>query len=69
MRRIIVVAIGVLLADSLVWTAQQRDQTSPTFRAGTTLVDFTIVATDRKGNPVSDLRSDEPFWRTITFER
>ena len=32
---------------------------TPTFRAGTTLVEFTIVALDGKGNPVTDLTKDE----------
>ena len=34
-------------------------QEQPTFRAGTTLVQFTFVATDRKGNPVTDLKKEE----------
>ena len=34
-------------------------QSLPVFRAGTTLVDFTIVAVDERGNPVTDLRKDE----------
>ena len=59
MRRIVVVAIGVLLTGSIVGNAQQPDQPTPTFRAGTTLVDFNIVAVDRRGNPVTDLRRDE----------
>ncbi|MEO5739945.1 MAG: VWA domain-containing protein, partial [Vicinamibacterales bacterium] len=42
--------------------SQSRDaarQTSPIFRAGTTLVEFTIVATDQRGQPVTDLKQDE----------
>jgi VWFA-related protein len=31
----------------------------PTFRAGTTLIELTLVATDQKGDPVTDLRQDE----------
>ena len=31
----------------------------PTFRAGTTLIEFNLVATDQKGNPVTDLKQDE----------
>src|SRR5918993_5725636 len=34
-------------------------QTTPNFRAGTTLVEFTIVATDSKGQPVTDLKESE----------
>ena len=34
-------------------------QEQPTFRAGTTLVEFTFVATDGKGNPVTDLKKEE----------
>jgi VWFA-related protein len=34
-------------------------ETAPTFRAGTTLVEFTIVATDQRGQPVTDLTANE----------
>ena len=34
-------------------------QEQPTFRAGTTLVQFTFVATDSKGNPVTNLKKEE----------
>src|SRR5688500_3948784 len=34
-------------------------QTPPIFRAGTTLVEFTIVATDERGQPISDLNQSE----------
>ncbi len=34
-------------------------QTAPIFRAGTTLVEFTIVATDQRGQPVTDLTQNE----------
>ena len=34
-------------------------QPTPIFRAGTTLVEFTIVATDGSGRPVTDLKQDE----------
>jgi VWFA-related protein len=59
MRRTVAVALGVLLAGSTIGFAQQPAQPPATFRAGTTLVDFTIVAVDAKGNPVTDLRRDE----------
>lgn len=32
---------------------------SPVFRTGTTLVEFTIIALDGKGNPISDLKPEE----------
>lgn len=57
MRRWLVGAFLVLLA-VMTGGAQSRPET-PTFRAGTTLVDFTIVAVDARGNPVTDLRRDE----------
>jgi hypothetical protein len=34
-------------------------QQVPTFRAGTTLVEFTVVAVDAKGEPVLDLAARE----------
>ena len=34
-------------------------QTVPIFRAGTTLVEFSIVATDQRGQPITDLTQDE----------
>jgi VWFA-related protein len=34
-------------------------ETTPIFRAGTTLVEFTVVATDQKGEPVADLNQGE----------
>jgi hypothetical protein len=37
----------------------QRIEEVPTFRAETTLVEFTIVALDTKGNPVIDLKKEE----------
>lgn len=37
----------------------QRQQDQPTFRTSTTLVEFTAVAQDAAGHPVTDLRQDE----------
>lgn len=37
----------------------EAGQSAPIFRAGTTLVEFTIVATDQKGQPVTDLKQSE----------
>src|SRR5687768_9282488 len=34
-------------------------QTTPIFRAGTTLVEFTVVATDERGQPIADLKQSE----------
>jgi VWFA-related protein len=53
-------AAAVTVAAQLV--AGQNDaagQTLPLFRAGTTLVEFTIVATDQQGQPVTDLKEHE----------
>ena len=36
-----------------------QSDAQPTFRASTTLVQFTLVAEDHSGNPVTDLRQDE----------
>src|SRR4051812_8026466 len=45
------------LMASVSLTAQESPQ--PSFRAGTTLVEFTFVALDSKGNPVADLKKEE----------
>ena len=39
--------------------AQNQPPGPPTFRTAQTLVEFTVVATDARGNPVADLRQDE----------
>src|SRR5918992_5697754 len=36
-----------------------QDPPTPTFRAGTTLIEFTFVALDAQGNPVTDLTKDD----------
>jgi VWFA-related protein len=59
MRRISIAALGILIAGSIPGHGQQPDPVAPTFRAGTTLVDFNIVAVDGRGNPVTNLRRDE----------
>ena len=48
-----VIALFVLIASTLVAFLLAQDK--PTFRTGTTLVEFTVVALDNKGNPVTDL--------------
>jgi VWFA-related protein len=56
MRRSVITAAVAMLVGALCLRAQQP---LPTFRAGTTLVEFTFVALDDKGNPVIDLAKDE----------
>src|SRR5438132_12649595 len=46
------------LAAGIFCPAQVVEQV-PTFRAETTLVEFTIVALGSKGNPVTDLKKEE----------
>ena len=54
-------AIAALLLGALVLTLPLRaqDPPTPTFRAGTTLIEFTIVARDSQGNPIVDLTKDD----------
>ena len=59
MRCLAVAAVGILVAGMTGGHAQQADPVRPTFRAGTTLIDFNIVAVDGRGNPVTNLRRDE----------
>ena len=56
MRSVTTGVLGVLFAGAIAGNAQQP---APTFRAGTTLVDFHVLAVDARGNPVADLRQDE----------
>jgi VWFA-related protein len=39
--------------------AHAQDPVAPTFRTGTTLIEFTLVALDSSGNPVTDLSKEE----------
>ena len=59
MRRIVLVLViaGVATVSSALLRAQ--DPPTPTFRAGTTLIEFTFVARDGKGNPVADLAKED----------
>jgi VWFA-related protein len=50
------IRLTVLLAVCLLCPGQQQP---PTFRAQTTLVEFTVAALDSKGNPVTDLKKEE----------
>jgi VWFA-related protein len=52
-------AVAVFVASALAFTLAAQQDAVPIFRTGTTLVEFTIVATDQQGNPVSDLSQDE----------
>jgi VWFA-related protein len=49
----------VLCAHALAQGAGAASQSTPVFRAGTTLVEFTVVATDRDGRPVTDLTQND----------
>jgi VWFA-related protein len=40
-------------------SALEAQQPAPTFRVATTLVEFTLVAEDGRGNPITDLTRDE----------
>ena len=42
-----------------VFAQAPAGQSTPIFRTGTTLVEFTIVATDERGQPVTDLRAED----------
>jgi VWFA-related protein len=55
-------AAAVLIGAAQLARAQgspPAGETTPIFRAGTTLVEFTIVATDQKGEPVTDLKQSD----------
>ena len=47
---------SAVLAASQIAPAQQAP---PTFRASTTLVEFTMVVQDRQGRPITDLKKEE----------
>ena len=51
-------AAAFLMSAAVVTFAAQQEST-PIFRAGTTLVEFSIVATDDRGQPVTDLKQSE----------
>src|SRR6187402_2208657 len=50
--------VAVLVAAAAIRIHAQQDHT-PIFRAGTTLVEFTIVATDQNGKPITDLKQED----------
>jgi VWFA-related protein len=58
-RRLHVYAVALALAAAASLRGQEPDRRTPTFRAGTTLVEFTVVATDRNDQPVADLKPED----------
>ncbi len=50
---------ALAVAGAAVGQLYAQQEGTPIFRAGTTLVEFTIVATDGKGQPVTDLKQEE----------
>jgi VWFA-related protein len=57
MRRLALLFAVLTSAQGL--SVQAQDTLPPTFRAGTTLIEFTIVVRDSQGNPVTDLTKDD----------
>ena len=53
------IASVALVLGAAVMTLAARQETAPLFRAGTTLVELTLVATDQNGQPVTDLNPDD----------
>jgi VWFA-related protein len=54
MRKI--AAVALVVSAAAIVAAQES---TPIFRTGTTLVEFTVVATDERGQPVTDLKQNE----------
>ena len=63
MKKIIAAALvlsaAIVTASAFAQGSGETGQPTPIFRAGTTLVEFTIVATDERGQPVTDLKQSE----------
>ena len=53
------IALAALCVGAAAIHTYAQQESTPIFRAGTTLVEFTIVATDGSGRPVTDLKQDE----------
>jgi VWFA-related protein len=53
------IAAAAFLVGAAAMTLAAQQESTPIFRAGTTLVEFTIVATDQRGQPVTDLNHSE----------
>lgn len=58
MRQLSIENVALRLCSVLILSACLAAQT-PTFRAGTTLIELTFVAFDAQGNPVTDLTKDD----------
>jgi len=52
-------AVGLPVLAIAGVVALRAQVATPTFRAGTTLVEFTVVAQDSKGNAITDLTKDD----------
>ena len=57
-RIVLALVIAGIATVSTTWLRAQ-DPPTPTFRAGTTLIEFTLVARDSQGNPIADLTKDD----------
>ncbi len=53
------IVLGALILGTAAAHIYAQQGSTPIFRAGTTLVEFTIVATDNNGRPVIDLKETE----------
>jgi VWFA-related protein len=53
------IAFGALVASATCMAVAAQQPSPPIFRAGTTLVEFTVVATDERGQPVTDLKEED----------
>jgi VWFA-related protein len=51
-----IAAVALVVSSAAMVVAQES---APIFRTGTTLVEFTVVATDERGQPVTDLKQNE----------
>jgi VWFA-related protein len=51
-----IAAVALVVSSAAIVFAQES---APIFRTGTTLVEFTVVATDERGQPVTDLKQNE----------
>lgn len=59
MGRCRVVCVSWLLVLPLAALSAQSSSDTPTFRAGTTLVEFTVVVTGEDGKPITDLKRED----------
>jgi VWFA-related protein len=59
MQRIVPALVIAGIATVFTTWLRAQDPPTPTFRAGTTLIEFTLVARDSQGNPIADLTKDD----------